>query len=333
MEWSSGLNTTGTPNVTDYTNTSFHTPADVTSDQHPSLHTTTMSGSSITGLGLREKVKSGWQAKGKDGKSKESWRGDFKGIESGCGIDGKRQRFGSRGQRIYLTPSEHLRKPGIFWTTTKTRQLLRWCCVVLNQITPNIQEAQRQTEEEAEPKPPPVPFRADTTGLSTSHLPPPPGRKDGADGRTPTPTTASKPKPPSLPPRLPPRPNSNPAFSPNPTYTTTAEPDAHRGILNQGSLSRLAVAGVSVLGFDIETQSKPPLPQRPPSPSSPSRSPAPRQASASNASQLNELQSRFSASPQRLPNPKLQAKVHRSLKSKLPLRQCLLSEMIRLQSR
>src|SRR4051794_4045918 len=46
-------------------------------------------------------------------------------------------------------------------------------------------EARRQEEEEKRPPPPPVPYRADRTGLSTSHLPPPPGRKDGADGRTP----------------------------------------------------------------------------------------------------------------------------------------------------
>lgn len=41
-------------------------------------------------------------------------------------------------------------------------------------------------EEEAEvnkPKAPSLPFRANTTGLQTSHLPPPPGRRDGADGR------------------------------------------------------------------------------------------------------------------------------------------------------
>jgi hypothetical protein len=30
--------------------------------------------------GLRETMKSGWHPKGKDGKSSESWRGDFKGI-------------------------------------------------------------------------------------------------------------------------------------------------------------------------------------------------------------------------------------------------------------
>ena len=155
------------------------------------------------------------------------------------------------------------------------------------------EEERRQAEEEAKPKPPPVPFRANTTGLSTANLPPPPGRKDGADGRSPAPTPApgSKPKP-SLPPRLPPRQNSNPAPSPPPVYTAKAEPEAHRGVLNQGSLNRLGAAGVSVPGFGIGSKPKSPLP--PPASSSPSRSPAPSQPSPGNPSQLNELQSRFS---------------------------------------
>jgi hypothetical protein len=155
------------------------------------------------------------------------------------------------------------------------------------------EEARRQAEEEAKSKPPPVPYRADTTGLSTSHLPPPPGRKDGADGRSPAPTLipGAKPKP-SLPPRLPPRQNSNPAPSPPPAYTAKAEPETHKGMLNQGSLNRLGAAGVSVPGFGIGSKPKSPLP--PPASSSPSRNPAPNQPSVGNASQLNELQSRFS---------------------------------------
>ena len=30
--------------------------------------------------GLKDMAKGGWHPKGKDGKSSESWRGDFKGI-------------------------------------------------------------------------------------------------------------------------------------------------------------------------------------------------------------------------------------------------------------
>ena len=151
------------------------------------------------------------------------------------------------------------------------------------------EEEQRQAEEAARPKPS-VPYRADTTGLSTGHLPPPPGRKDGADGRSPTespPITAGpRSKPPSLPPRLPPRQNSTP-ISPHPNQT--AEPDAHKGILNQGALGRLGAAGISVPGFGIEGK-KPPLPP-------------PTSSSSVNNSQLNELQSRFSRLTPSAPEP------------------------------
>jgi hypothetical protein len=140
-------------------------------------------------------------------------------------------------------------------------------------------------------------------GLSTSHLPPPPGRKDGADGRSPAPTPApgAKPKP-SLPPRLPPRQNSNPVASPPPPYSaSTTESDSHKGILNQSSLNRLGAAGVSVPGFGIGTKGKQPLP--PPALSSSSRSPAPTQSPV-NTSQLSELQSRFSRlTPSASPKP------------------------------
>src|SRR6266699_1223892 len=54
-----------------------------------------------------------------------------------------------------------------------------------------------------EDRPPPTPYRVDTTGLSTAHFPPPPSRRDGSDGRTPP--SHGSPVPPSLPPRLPPR--------------------------------------------------------------------------------------------------------------------------------
>lgn len=173
-----------------------------------------------------------------------------------------------------------------------------------------IEDEELRLQEEADkPPPPPVPYRMDTTGLSTTHLPPPPVRRDGADGRTPATLPPSKPKP-GLPPRLPPRQNSNPgpgAASPPPPYkAAAAEPPAHRGYLNQGPLNRLGAAGVSVPGFGIGA--KPTLPppvsrtsststlrmsaaSPPPPPRSQAASPAP--ASVGSA-QLGELQSRFS---------------------------------------
>ncbi|CZR54494.1 related to myosin tail region-interacting protein MTI1 [Phialocephala subalpina] len=262
--------------------------------------------------GLKDTLKGGWHPKGKDGKSKESWRGDFKGIDQVAGWMGKKKSPGEEAEDHISRPLHTLKDPSAFGPPPKNVNY-HGGAALPNQITPHTggwgapipkeeleakerakrEQAQREAEEAAKPKPPPVPYRANTTGLSTSHLPPPPGRKDGADGRTPVPDTAGKPKPPGLPPRLPPRQNSSTAPSPPPPpHSAVNEPDAHKGILNQGSLNRLGAAGVSVPGFGIgASKGKPILP--PPNTASPSRSPAPT-ASPVQTSQLNELQSRFS---------------------------------------
>jgi hypothetical protein len=114
----------------------------------------------------------------------------------------------------------------------------------------------RAAEEEANPPPaPPVPYRVDTTGLSTSHLPPPPAmRVDLNEMKEANATTKPKPKP-SLPPRLPPRQNSNPTEftpAPPPSYDTSVQnPTSVSPQLNQGAINRLGQAGVSVPGFNI----------------------------------------------------------------------------------
>lgn len=101
---------------------------------------------------------------------------------------------------------------------------------------------------------PSLPYRANTTGLSTAGLPKPPVRRleDGEQSATASPT--AKPKP-SLPPRLPPRQNSHPttnAPSPPPDYSTaTQQPPSQAQHLNQGALGRLGKAGISVPGFGI----------------------------------------------------------------------------------
>ncbi|KAJ4392177.1 hypothetical protein N0V93_005802 [Gnomoniopsis smithogilvyi] len=142
-----------------------------------------------------------------------------------------------------------------------------------------------------EPQPPPRPYRADTTGLSTSNLPPPPRRADGASpvhdggGPPPPPYTRStvgasaKPPPPSLPPRLPPRQN---------TASPVAEaPSRQAGFLNQGAMDRLGAAGVSVPGLGISANNgRQPLPP----PSLGRSSPKP---PSSVGSGMSELQSRF----------------------------------------
>ncbi|KAK3356942.1 hypothetical protein B0T25DRAFT_142435 [Lasiosphaeria hispida] len=139
-------------------------------------------------------------------------------------------------------------------------------------------------EEEA---PPSRPYRADTTGLSTTHLPPPP-RRDGI--LPPPPLPSGRPTPPSLPPRLPPRSN---AASPTLPTRPTPPPEAVSSIvqpskLNQSAINRLGAAGISVPALGIGSRqpaSPPPLP--------PARSSAAPTAT-NNPSQLNELQSRFS---------------------------------------
>ncbi|KAE8448417.1 hypothetical protein EG329_009482 [Mollisiaceae sp. DMI_Dod_QoI] len=258
--------------------------------------------------GFRDITKGGWHPKGKDGKSKESWRGDFKGMDQVAGWMGKKKSPSEEASEHISRPLHTLKDPAAFGPPPKNVNF-HGGAALPNQITPHTggwgapipkeeieakeraeqEEARREAEEAAKPKPPPIPYRVNTTGLSTSHLPPPPGRKDGADGRTPA---EDKPKPPGLPPRLPPRQNSNALPSPPPSYSSAAEPDSHKGILNQSSLNKLGAAGVSVPGFGIgASKGKPAIP--PPSMTSPSRSPAPATPPVQ-ASQLNELQSRFS---------------------------------------
>lgn len=149
------------------------------------------------------------------------------------------------------------------------------------------QEEEVEAEEESMPAPPAVPFRANTRGLSTEHLPKPPLRKSHQSEVTPlqAPAPTRRPKP-SLPPRLPPRQNSNPAehsASPPPLYSQTAEAAPVQGsYLNQASLHRLGSAGVTVPGLNIGESSNPWQNEASPTASGPA------------GPQLSELQSRFS---------------------------------------
>ncbi|KAI0408800.1 hypothetical protein F4802DRAFT_367913 [Xylaria palmicola] len=158
---------------------------------------------------------------------------------------------------------------------------------------------------EEEPPAEPKPYRVNTTGLSTSHLPPPPTRSTAVGGRAPPPPPAysqtpaaaaatirtaapAKPKaPPSLPPRLPPRSGNS-----TPSPTVASEPTASQGYLNQGAISSLGVAGISVPGLGIGGSSRTPPPPPPPGarpsphlPESPAQAPG--------RGQVDELQARF----------------------------------------
>ncbi|PNP75071.1 hypothetical protein FNYG_11559 [Fusarium nygamai] len=161
---------------------------------------------------------------------------------------------------------------------------------------PVYAEPEEGYEEQPQPR---GPYRTNTTGLSTDSLPKPPGRRDGADGRSGQPPSyqsamagvggGGRAAPPSLPPRLPPRTNSgstiasSPAASPAPTGN---------GLLNQGAVNRLGAAGISVPGFGIGRSSPAaeasPSPPQPPRPGVASPPPAPA------ASHMSELQNRFS---------------------------------------
>lgn len=172
------------------------------------------------------------------------------------------------------------------------------------QYSQQRQIAAAQAQEEEEYKPPPGPYRVDTTGLSTSHLPPPPVRRPGQESpevASPARTTPALPHAPSqkprLPPRLPPRQNSHPdlhAPAPPPTYqesVQTPPTNPSQGILNQGALNRLGQAGVNVSGFGIGRTASPPVPTRNASNAPPP--PPARTASPAQSGQLGELQSRF----------------------------------------
>ncbi|EDU43383.1 hypothetical protein PtrSN002B_005338 [Pyrenophora tritici-repentis] len=166
-----------------------------------------------------------------------------------------------------------------------------------------VASSRTEEQEEAEDnRPAPGPYRRDTTGLSTAHLPKPPAFRPGTASPT---TTGSAPKPkPSLPPRLPPRQNSNPhefSAAPPPTYNeATQQETASHGGLNQGALGRLGQAGVSVPGFGIGRTASPPVPPRanpsppvPPRAKSSSSTTVPPPVASGHGSQMNELQNRF----------------------------------------
>lgn len=165
------------------------------------------------------------------------------------------------------------------------------------------EEAQRRAEQESAPQ---GPYRTDTTGLSTAHLPKPPAFRPSA--ATPPPPPAPRGGPPRLPPRLPPRQTENvdeytPPAPPSYGEATQQQQQPAAQSLNQGAMNRLGQAGVSIPGLGIGRNASPPVPPRqrgmaPPPParqaSSPSATAPPSPpATTGNGPQLNELQNRF----------------------------------------
>lgn len=119
------------------------------------------------------------------------------------------------------------------------------------------------------------PFVANTLGVDNASFPKPPPRHAG---QSPPPgyDASSKPKPPSLPPRLPPRESES---------TGDESVSAATGYVNQGAVSRLGRAGISMDAFGIGSTKSPPVPPRFESTPVTARQPG-------NA-QVDELQSKF----------------------------------------
>ncbi|KAJ5682965.1 hypothetical protein N7462_006130 [Penicillium macrosclerotiorum] len=249
--------------------------------------------------GFRNVMKEGWNPKGKDGK-KESWRGDFKGINQVAGWMGKGKDPNAEQTEHVSQPLSSLKDPASFGPPPKHINY-HGAAALPNETTPdrrglgaplsqtqiqqqNVhqQQAVETVQEEFEkPKPPPVPYRVNTTGLSTNTLPSPPVRRLDSPSSA-SASLASKPKP-QLPPRLPPRTDSPASNSPSPppAYSATAAtpplPSASQGYINQEATSRLASAGVSVPALGIGEANA-----------------SSRASAGIHGTDVNELQSRFS---------------------------------------
>ncbi|KAF2660061.1 hypothetical protein K491DRAFT_712098 [Lophiostoma macrostomum CBS 122681] len=265
--------------------------------------------------GLKDLAKGGWHPKSKSGGGKESWRGDFKGVNTVAGWMGKGKDPHQEANDHVSAPLSTLRDPSSFAPPPKHKHFYGDAATTsagsssthdseaggplprgehsARERLQARQQAQLQEEEEAH-KAPPGPYKVDTTGLSTAHLPKPPVFRPSQTSPVSEETTKPKPKP-RLPPRLPPLQNSHPdtySPAPPPPYSETPQnSDPAQGLLNQGAMSRLGQAGVSVPGFNIDRNASPPVPPRQNSASS--HTPASPVAGGSRGPQLGELQSRF----------------------------------------
>ncbi|EGC44082.1 GMP synthase [Histoplasma capsulatum var. duboisii H88] len=218
--------------------------------------------------GLRGIVKEGWHPKGKDG-GRESWRGDFKGINQVAGWVGKgkstsdghsehasRSIASLRDPASFPPPPKHINRHGGGGGVSSPTPGLGTSLSAAEIQSLHQQGREEQQTEEAERSkkvPPPVPFRANTTGLSTDNFLPPPVRRLNAPTGSADELRSKqilKPKP-SLPPRLPPRGAAHPSPSPSPP---PAYHSSSNGIVSAGNtiaIDRLGNAGVSVPSLGI----------------------------------------------------------------------------------
>ena len=162
--------------------------------------------------------------------------------------------------------------------------------------------SQEEIEAEQKAAGPPVPYRADRTGLKTDHLPPPPVHRDVLRSPEVPEPGPSRPKP-GLPPRLPSRQATIPTPVVHPAVHSPlpkTSPPAYESVaviqpspqpktnftINQAAVNRLGNAGVSVpaLGIGSEQTTNPWRNEQTKSP--PTTTP-------SSNNQLSELQARF----------------------------------------
>ncbi|KAI4258638.1 MAG: hypothetical protein L6R42_004987 [Xanthoria sp. 1 TBL-2021] len=260
----------------------------------------------------KDLAKGGWHPKGKDG-GRESWRGEHKGINQVAGWVGKGKDNHRPAENHVSRPLATLKDPDSFGPPPKNVNY-HGGAATPNAITPDrsglgaplsIEEIRAKEEtdrreayaaEEAarKPAPPPVPYRVNTSGLSTSNLPKPPVRRIDQGDQSPASEVMPPAKPkPSLPPRLPPRQGSVPVQSstpPPPPYSATPDAaPAQESRINQAAVNRLGSAGISVPGFGIANG-----PSNSHQTTGTISNPRDVQGSTTNGAQLSELQSRFS---------------------------------------
>ncbi|OTB20365.1 hypothetical protein K445DRAFT_51822 [Daldinia sp. EC12] len=243
-----------------------------------------MSGWKDRGMGI---VKHGWHPE----KEGTSLKGQVKSLV------GRGDKTTSHSSNHSATPISSLRDPSSFGPppkrigTTGSATGSRSESPVSPVHSGNTHGVQQPPQHQVEePTPESRPYRVDTTGLSTSNLPPPPVRRSSPDKRNPIPPPYSSAKPsgpPSLPPRLPPRSgNASPVQTQSPVFTGNNQSSNY---LNQGAVNRLGAAGISVPGLGIGSTAPPP-PARSPT----TVSPAGGLSTKPSNGQRSELQSRFS---------------------------------------
>lgn len=157
-----------------------------------------------------------------------------------------------------------------------------------NRMVQAVEVEEEEDESQSKSMPPPLPFRADRTGLKTDNLPPPPVHRDlqqfqNHTARSPSPPVSQ----PKLPPRLPARQNTTSppvavAEVPPPSYDAVAAKQVTDPYLNQSAVNRLGNAGISVpsLGIGRKGDSNPWENEK-------------SQTQTASTNQLSELQSRF----------------------------------------